>query len=37
MKTDWSDVAFWVFAALMFLAFCGEPDLMDAIIHCLTK
>ncbi|GAF76024.1 unnamed protein product [marine sediment metagenome] len=26
------DAMFWIFILLLFVMFCGEPDLMDAVI-----
>jgi len=35
--TNWTDIAFLIFLTILFVLFCGEPDLMDAIVHCLMK
>lgn len=35
MKVDITVGMFWFFLAAIFIAFQGEPDLIDAIIHRL--
>lgn len=35
-KTDWSDVAFIAFFALLVLLFAGTPDLYDVILYSLS-
>lgn len=35
--SDMGDLGFWVWLALMCVAFNGEPDLVDALIHFLMR
>lgn len=37
MSKEIDGVAFWVCLLLLILFCAGDPDLLDAIIHCLMK